>query len=86
MLMGLGIALNLEMFMGLPQNANHFCKYLITKTFINEMYLINGFNRASPGFRFESANRVGPGSKVTILKVVSEHPGSDLDPSIGLSR
>ena len=86
MLMGLGIALNLKMFMDLPQNENQFCKDLITKTFMNEMYLINGFGRASPGFRFGSANRVGQGSKVTILKLVSEHPVSDLDPSIGLSR
>ena len=37
--------------------------------YIKEMYLINGFDQwlrlDVPGFRFESANRVGPGSRVT---------------------
>ena len=33
---------------------------------------INGFGRVTPGFRSGSANRVGLGSGVATLKVVSE--------------
>ena len=36
------------------------------------MDLTNGFGRASSRFWFRSANRVGPGSGVATLKVVSE--------------
>ena len=36
------------------------------------MDLVNGFGRASPGFRFGSANWVGPGSGVATFLVVSE--------------
>ena len=34
------------------------------------MDLIKGFGRASPGFRFGSANRVGPGSGVATRYIV----------------
>ena len=34
---------------------------------MNEMYLINGIDWTSPGFRFGSANLVGPGLGVATL-------------------
>ena len=37
--------------------------------YINELDLIKGFGRASPGFRFGSANWVGSGSGVATMVV-----------------
>ena len=44
-------------FYGLALKRNRFRKDLRTKTFINEMYLINGFGQASPSFGSDPPTR-----------------------------
>ena len=56
--------------MGFPQIESLPQRFENENAYINEIDLINGFGRVSPGFWFRSTSRVGPGSGVATTVVV----------------
>ena len=56
--------------MGLPQIEIASAKIENENAFINEMYLIKGFDRVSLGFWYGPANRVGSGLGVASILII----------------